>query len=146
MITEIRGDIFDSRAQAIVNPVSCEGVMTSRIGRECRRLFPAMCEKYRKLCKSGIMLPGEIFVYRGEVTTILNIGVKEKNGDTLELNMIEQCLMKFAKGYKTLDLTSVAFPLLRPGTGNITTKEALALMRRHLETLDLKVEIYISVN
>lgn len=144
MITEIRGDIFDSRAQAIVNPVSCEGAMTSRIGRECRKLFPGMCEKYQKLCKNGIMLPGEIFVYRSKVTTILNIGIKEKNGDALKQEMIEQCLMKFARGYKALELKSVAFPLLKPGEGNITTREAMGLMRKHLEALDLNVEIYIS--
>lgn len=57
---EIRGNIFNSKAQAIVNTVNCVGIMGKGIALEFRRRYPKMFEQYQSICKKGELQPGQI--------------------------------------------------------------------------------------
>jgi len=47
---EIAGNIFNSKAEAIVNTVNCVGAMGKGIALEFRRRYPDMFEKYKEDC------------------------------------------------------------------------------------------------
>ena len=63
MIIKI-GNIFESKAQTIVNTVNCVGVMGKGIALEFKKRFPDMFDEYVAMCGSGIVRPGKPYVYQ----------------------------------------------------------------------------------
>ena len=47
MIKKIKGNIFNTGAQVIVNTVNCVGVMGRGIALECKLRYPEMFKKYK---------------------------------------------------------------------------------------------------
>ena len=47
MIKKIKGNIFNTSCQTLVNTVNCIGVMGKGIALECKLRFPPMFEKYK---------------------------------------------------------------------------------------------------
>jgi O-acetyl-ADP-ribose deacetylase (regulator of RNase III) len=50
MIKYIKGDIFDSDADYLVNPVNLVGVMGAGLAKEFKKRYPYMFEQYQKWC------------------------------------------------------------------------------------------------
>lgn len=46
----VKGNIFTSECQTLVNTVNCVGVMGAGIALECRLRYPELHEKYINLC------------------------------------------------------------------------------------------------
>ena len=51
MIKKIKGNIFNTSCQTLVNTVNCVGVMGRGIALECKLRFPDMFKKYKKFCE-----------------------------------------------------------------------------------------------
>lgn len=51
MIHYVSGNIFDSPAQTLVNPVNTVGVMGKGLALEFRRRYPNMFDEYKKQCR-----------------------------------------------------------------------------------------------
>jgi O-acetyl-ADP-ribose deacetylase (regulator of RNase III) len=62
MLTFRSGDLFDSTAVALVNPVNCVGVMGAGLALEFKRRFPAAFVDYQAACKSGSLRIGKVHV------------------------------------------------------------------------------------
>ena len=45
--TEVKGDIFQSKAQALVNPVNCVGAMGAGLARQFKNRYPELDRRYR---------------------------------------------------------------------------------------------------
>lgn len=54
----VRGDLFASGADVLVNPVNCLGVQGAGLARQFRDRFPALDEEYREACRSGALRLG----------------------------------------------------------------------------------------
>lgn len=63
MIQVCFGDIFQSRAVALVNPVNCVGIMGAGLALQFRRRFPAMHTDYVAKCRNNKLRPGQVSVY-----------------------------------------------------------------------------------
>ena len=50
MFKKIKGNIFNSSAQVLVNTVNCVGVMGRGIALECKLRFPEMYMSYKEFC------------------------------------------------------------------------------------------------
>lgn len=50
MIKHIKGDIFESGADAILHQVNCQGVMGSGVAKQVRERFPAVFKYYKARC------------------------------------------------------------------------------------------------
>ena len=48
MLKALIGDLFESRAQALVNTVNCVGVMGKGVAEQFKKRFPAMFEDYKR--------------------------------------------------------------------------------------------------
>ena len=48
MLKKIKGNIFNTSCQTLVNTVNCIGVMGKGIALECKLRFPPMFEKYKE--------------------------------------------------------------------------------------------------
>ena len=48
MFKKVKGNIFNSKTQVLVNTVNCVGVMGKGIELECKLRYPKMYETYKK--------------------------------------------------------------------------------------------------
>ena len=143
MITEIKGNLFNTNCRTIVNTVNCEGIMGKGIALEMKLRFPEMFIKYKEFCDQGLMNPGTLQLWKNSNPWILNFPTKVLWKNTSEWNYLKLGLEKFSKIYKEKEITSIAFPLLGASNGGLDNKEVKKLMISYLEKLEkIDIEIY----
>jgi O-acetyl-ADP-ribose deacetylase (regulator of RNase III) len=120
-ITFIKGNIFDSKAQTIVNTVNCVGGMGKGIALEYKKKYPLMFEKYKELCSHNLFEIGKLWLYKDEQNErwILNFPTKTHWKYNSRYCYIEKGLEKFVDTYKEKGITSIAFPLLGCTNGGL---------------------------
>ena len=142
-ITEIKGNIFTTKAQTIVNTVNCVGVMGAGIALEFRLREPEMYRKYVEICKNGKLSPGTLWLYKASQPQVLNFPTKKDWRHPSRIEYLEKGLSKFISTYREKGIVSIAFPMLGASNGGIPVDISVKIMRRYLSSLDdLNVEIY----
>ena len=145
-LTYTEGDIFDSSATCIVNPVNTVGVMGGGLALEFKKRYPHMFHVYTKHCKSGALQVGRIMFYRavGDTRIICLFPTKEDWHNPSSLNYIERGLKAFTQSYQEWEIQSVAFPKLGCGLGGLDWEHHVQpMMERYLSELPIEVSIYI---
>lgn len=143
MFRALIGDMFESRAQALVNTVNCVGVMGKGVAEQFRKRYPAMFEDYKRRCEQKTVRLGEPYLYRdASGLAIVNFPTKGHWRSVSRLADIEKGLDHFAKHVADWGLTSVAMPPLGCGNGGLEWSEVGPLIFRKLHTLPLDVELY----
>ena len=148
MIIFKTGDIFKSECQTIVNTVNCYGVMGKGLALQFKKKFPDMYNEYRYACKRGeISQGGDIWVWNYvdlyKHKKILCFATKEHWMNDSKLEWIERGLIFFVNNYKSLGITSIAFPKLGCTNGNLNWQnDVWPLMYKYLQNLDIDCEIY----
>lgn len=145
MIEKIcNGNIFNSKAQTIVNTVNCVGVMGKGIALVFKLRYPDMFNEYVELCKKHLITPGKLWLYKGEKDApwVLNFPTKFHWKYPSKIEYIEQGLQKFTDTYKDKGITSIAFPMLGTHNGGLDKTEVLKLMEEYLNKCDIPIEIY----
>lgn len=143
MITYVRGNLFESPAQVLVNTVNTVGVMGKGIALQFKRYFPEMFAEYRALCEAGTLAIGRLHLYRTDHKWILNFPTKEDWRRPSRPEYIEQGLKRFAQIYVEAGIHSIAFPPLGCGNGELDFESQVRpLMETHLRTLPIDVFIY----
>ncbi|MEZ4987154.1 MAG: macro domain-containing protein [Saprospiraceae bacterium] len=142
MITEIKGNIFTSKAQTIVNTVNCVGVMGAGIAYECRLRYPEMFVRYSELCKNKQLSIGMLWLFKSPNKWILNFPTKNHWKYESKPEYLEKGLRKFLDTHKEKGITSIAFPLLGASNGGIPEAVSLEIMHKYLEKCDIEIEIY----
>lgn len=143
-ITVINGNIFNTKAQTIVNTVNCVGVMGKGIALVFKLRYPSMFEQYQKYCKQNLIAVGKLWIYKGEPTNpwVLNFPTKTHWKLPSEYEYIEKGLQKFVDTYKEKGITSIAFPLLGANNGGLDKDKIMETMLHYLSKCDIPIEIY----
>lgn len=143
-IKHIKGNIFNSKCQTIVNTVNCVGVMGRGIALVYKLRYPQMYKEYKNHCKNQRIKPGLLWLYTKEKNApwILNFPTKFHWKYPSKIEWIEQGLQKFVENHKKKRITSVAFPLLGTHNGGLNILEVKNLMNQYLEKCDIDIEIY----
>ena len=141
MITLVKGDIFDSDAQTIVNTVNCVGVMGKGIALQYKNKYPDMFIKYRDICNRNLLDVGKLWLYKDMDKWILNFPTKKHWKDPSEIEYLELGLQKFVDTYKEKGITSIAFPLLGANNGGLRPLVSLTIMKKYLRLCDIPVFI-----
>jgi O-acetyl-ADP-ribose deacetylase (regulator of RNase III) len=140
---ELKGSIFSTKAQALVNTVNCVGVMGKGIALEFRRRYPKMFKEYQHICEKGELQPGQILPYRDGETGILNFAIKNDWKQPSKVEWIESCLTEFVSSYRDMDIKSAAFPWMGAMNGGISIETIKKIMRNYLSNLtDIDIEVY----
>ena len=143
MILYVKGNLFQSPAQTLVNAVNTVGVMGKGIALEFRRLFPEMFEQYRYLCESRQLDIGKLWLYKTPNKWILNFPTKRHWRQPSRIEYIEAGLCKFVDSYSEMGIHSIAFPPLGCGNGQLDFKtQVQPLMNKYLRDLPIEVFIY----
>ncbi len=143
-ITRKTGNIFNTNNQTIVNTINCVGVMGAGIALECRLRYPSMYEKYINLCDQKKFDIGLLWVFRTNDPDrwILNFPTKKHWRHPSKKEYLYSGLRKFIETYKTLGISSIAFPMLGADKGGLSQKVSFDIMNSMLGDLDMDIEIY----
>lgn len=142
MIKFAEGNIFESPAQTLVNTVNTVGAMGKGIAKDFKRLFPEMFIEYQELCESGKIDIGTLWIYRTSHKSVLNFPTKKHWRQASQLEYIEKGLDEFIKIYEKMRISSIAFPRLGCGNGELDWAIVRPLMISKLGKLPIDIYIY----
>lgn len=146
MIEYIEGDIFESPAQVIVNTVNTVGVMGKGLALSFKQRYPDMFESYKLACEKHQFTMGKLMLYQEADHWILLFPTKENWRNPSKLEYIEKGLMKFVNSYADKHISSIAFPKLGCGNGELNWDDVRPLMEKYLKKLPIDVYIYLGFN
>ena len=140
----INGNIFNSKAQTIVNTINCVGVMGKGIALVFKLRYPLMFDIYKKYCDEKHIGIGKLWLYNQQSNTpwVLNFPTKYHWKYPSKMEYIEKGLIKFSETYKERSITSIAFPLLGTHNGRLEREEVKLLMIKYLSKCDIPIEVY----
>ena len=143
-ITVVRGNIFNTKAQTVVNTVNCVGVMGKGIALVYKLRYPQMFDIYKEYCSRHLIGIGKLWLYKGEddAPWVLNFPTKFHWKYPSKMEYVEKGLQKFVSTYKERGITSAAFPLLGTNNGGLDKEQVKTLMIQYLSLCDIPIEIY----
>ena len=144
MITYSNSDLFLSPGQALVNTVNTVGVMGKGIAKDFKSIYPEMFMEYQAACESGTFSIGSLLYYRSRNKVVVNLPTKRHWRGPSRVEYVETGLQAFVASYRSEGVTSVAFPQLGCGNGELDWEsEVRPLMVQYLGPLPIPVYIHI---
>lgn len=143
MFEYIEGNIFESPAQTIVNTVNTVGVMGKGLALEFKQRYPEMFSDYRTVCEKHQLTIGKLMLWRAVDHWILMFPTKENWRNPSKLEYIEKGLFKFANTYAEKNISSIAFPKLGCGNGELNWDDVKPIMEKYLKPLPIDVYVYL---
>lgn len=144
MITYVNISLFDSPAQALVNTVNTVGVMGKGIAAIFKKLYPKMYQQYRRLCNEKKLNIGILHIYRTPNKIIVNFPTKKHWRNPSRVEYIEAGLEKFVQHYTDYGISSVSFPQLGCGNGELNWQaQVQPVMEHYLQSLPIPVYIHL---
>ena len=147
MLHILKGNIFASQCQTLVNTVNCVGVMGAGIALEFKLRYPQMYAEYEEYCSRGKLDVGKLWLYKREADGehrhwVLNFPTKKHWRNPSKSEYLEAGLRNFVDTYRRRGIKSVAFPILGAQNGGMDEADSVSIMVRHLYRCDIDVEIY----
>lgn len=152
MLHFVKGDIFESPARVLVNPVNCVGVMGKGLALEFKKRYPTEFNVYKDLCQNEEIEPGDCIILTNEDTAaadqklILAAATKGHWKNKTELEYVEQILDNIQiVGILTPGrLRSIAIPKLGCGCGGLDWEtQVRPLVVEYLSSKDIRMDIYV---
>ena len=147
MISYNNGNIFDSDAEALVNPVNTQGVMGKGLALAFKKKFPTNYRRYREACTQKKFDVGQVLATREadllQERLILNIATKKEWRNVSTIEYVESGVHALAAYIKQEAVPSVAIPALGCGLGGLKWTEVQSILEHALAPLtSCKVVIY----
>jgi O-acetyl-ADP-ribose deacetylase (regulator of RNase III)/uncharacterized protein YwgA len=143
MITVYIGDIFESKAQTLVNTVNCVGIMGKGVALEFKTRFPDMYDDYVERCRDRKVKLGEPYLYKRLTPPwILNFPTKDHWRSVSRLENIVAGLRYLQAHYRQWGITSLGVPPLGCGQGQLEWRIVGPTLYRHLKELDIPVDLF----
>lgn len=138
----LKGNIFTSECQTLVNTVNCVGVMGAGIALEFRLRYPKMYSQYVEFCNQKAIDVGKLWIYKSTKKWILNFPTKKHWKAPSKPEYLKQGLQKFLSTYQEKKISSIAFPVLGSNHGGIPQETSLEIMEYYLKNCSIPIEIY----
>lgn len=147
MITYTSGDIFQSTASCLVNPVNCVGVMGKGLALEFKKRYPEMFMSYKDMCNGGNLSLGKIAFWRSKhpkPPIICLFPTKHHWRDRSYLTSIERGFESFIKYAPEMHITSAAFPQVGCGLGGLNFEaQVKPLFEQYFRTAPFQIDVYL---
>ena len=98
---------------------NCAGAMGKGIAVLFKERFPEMYLQYRKLCKEGKFVPGDVFVYHYADGYVFNLGTQATWRTKATMENIRQSLVMMMEQALELNVYSIAMPAIGAGLGGL---------------------------
>lgn len=138
-----KGDLLDSPAQGLVNPVNCVGVAGAGLARQFRDRWPVQVAQYAAFCKAGKMRPGIIHdALLPDGRKVLSVPTKRHWRDDSLPNDVAASLGGLRRYLLDTGLESVALPPLGCGLGGLSRVLVARMIQTSLSGLDAEIFVY----
>ncbi len=145
MITYVDFSLFESPAKVLVNTVNTVGVMGKGIAKNFKGIYPEMFSRYQQLCERGTLGIGDLWLYKTPQKWVLNFPTKRHWKNPSKTEYIEQGLEKFVQIYWEARVTSISFPQLGCGNGELDwASQVKPLMERYLKSLPIEIFVHLT--
>lgn len=147
MYSLVKGDIFLSTDDAIVNPVNTVGVDGAGLALAFKKRYPNNSYAYREACRNGTLQIGEVFIFDlgmfGNPRYIINFPTKQSWYNPSQMSFIEQGLCSMHERVTDLGVSSIGVPLLGAGLGGLRDKDVVsAIINEFEDDADITAKIY----
>ncbi|MBL8875400.1 MAG: macro domain-containing protein [Phycisphaerae bacterium] len=147
MIRFTQGNLFDARAEAIVNTVNTVGVMGKGIALMFKDKFPENFRAYEKACKADEVRVGRMFVTQSPNLSgprwIINFPTKKHWRNPSKLEWIQDGLVDLHRVIVEKAIRSIAIPPLGSGNGGLEWTDVRPVIEAALSDLpDVDVVVY----
>ncbi len=147
MISIVKGNILESKAEALINTVNTQGVMGKGIALQFKKAFPEMFGEYENECKAGRIIIGKMHVWRNDgmfdPKYVINFPTKNDWKHKSKLEYITKGLVDLVRVITDLGITSLAVPPLGCGNGGLDWKVVKPLIIEALRPFgNVHVELY----
>lgn len=143
MLVFLRGNLFESKAKALVNPVNCVGIMGRGLALEFKRRFPSMFSEYHEACRTGRLRPGNLLIsVISENRIIICFPTKYHWQNPSRIEYIEKGLDTLRKYLISMPDLSIAIPPLGCGLGGLDWNEVKLLIVEKLKGLPNEILVY----
>jgi O-acetyl-ADP-ribose deacetylase (regulator of RNase III)/uncharacterized protein YwgA len=143
MFKALIGDMFQSKAQTLVNTINCVGIMGKGVAQEFKKRFEDMFEDYAQRCLRKQVELGKPYLYVvDQFTKIVMFPTKNHWRAASRVSDIEAGLDYFREHYEEWGITSIAFPPLGCGNGGLDWEDVGPLMYSRLADLPIDVQVF----
>lgn len=143
MIQYLQGDLFDSKAECLVNAVNCEGVMGKGVAYQFKKKFPDNTKAYVEKCRTGELHIGEIHSYYTGDLWIVNFPTKDRWREPSRLSYIEVGLEQLVRFLNEKKIRKIAIPALGCGNGGLIWAEVRSLIEKKLSYVGNSCDILV---
>lgn len=131
----VKGDLFESEADALVNAVNCVGVMGGGIAAAFKERYPDYFLDYRASCKAGEIKVGKAHVWITQLEQpryIVSFPTKRHWRSASKLCDVETALQHLRWVVLGCSIESIAIPALGCGLGGLEYDEVRPLLCEYL--------------
>lgn len=146
-------NLFDSNADALINPVNCKGTMGKGIAREFSKRFPECVPPYKQACITGKLTPGVLLYVKLAIQPdffamrrpgIILFPTKNHWKDPSRLEWIDQGLHYLKSNYQLWGIRSVAMPQVGCGLGGLNWELVRPIVEEVFSGEPIEIEVYLS--
>jgi O-acetyl-ADP-ribose deacetylase (regulator of RNase III) len=131
-VSFVAGDIFDSKAESIVNAVNCVGVMGKGIALRFKNKYKDNFHVYQQACADGTLIPGKVLVVptgtQCNPKYIINFPTKKHWRGKSKIEYIRAGLDSLVSEMNRLSIESVAIPAIGCGHGGLDWRDVRPLI------------------
>lgn len=142
MLKFTSGNLFHSKAEALVNAVNTVGVMGKGLALQFKEKFPQNYQAYREACKNEELVVGKIFTFEENGQWIINFPTKKHWRGKSKYGYIEEGLKSLVTFLEESPIKSIALPPLGCGYGDLTWEKVKEMFENYLTHLE-NIEIFI---
>lgn len=137
-----KGNILESKDDAVVNPVNCVGAMGAGLAKQFRDKYPRMFNDYRQICANGELQPGKLHLYQTSYNLIINFPTKIHFKDKSKPDFIFDGLVALKDIIQKEEIRSISIPPLGCGLGGLSTSLIFPMIEELLSDCDCKITVY----
>jgi len=141
-IKTVKGDIFQSDCEVLVNPVNCVGVMGKGLAFQFKNKFPTMFKEYKKYCETEVLQLGKPIIIKDGKIPILCFPTKHHWREMTDICNIIKGLEYMDSRVDEWRYDSYAFPLLGAGEGGVSSELSEQILKEYISD-NVYAEIYV---
>ena len=132
MVTYIEfGDIFNlQNIPNYAHGCNCAGAMGKGIALQFRDKFPEMYVEYKKMCKEGRFVLGDIYAYNYGIGTIFNLATQVTWRTKADIKAIEDALVKMLNYADENRIYEIALPKIGAGLGDLSWNDVKSIINK----------------
>lgn len=143
----VKGNLLESKVQALVNTVNTVGVMGKGIALQFKEAFPNNYKIYVDACKKKELQPGKLLVVKEDTLQgeriIINFPTKTAWQFKSKYEYVEEGLKELVKVITDHNIQSIAIPPLGCGNGGLKWEKVRPMMEKYLGDLtDVEIQVF----